>query len=87
MTTKRKKKPIERDRRLVRSEQRALIVEALNILPNVWQVYSRLGKLIGVSYGSVINIARSENIKLIRFDSRRVRNPKLGPENTAALED
>jgi hypothetical protein len=53
-----------------RPEQRAIIVEALGIFPNVWVVYNYVGKRIGVSYGSIWNIARAEGIKHIRFDGR-----------------
>ena len=53
-----------------RPEQRAIIVEALGIFPNVWVVYNYVGKRLGVSYGSIWNIARAEGIKLIRFESR-----------------
>jgi hypothetical protein len=49
------------------------VIEALTIFPNVWLVYRKLGKLIGVSYGAIWNIARAENIKLIRFDPRWLR--------------
>jgi hypothetical protein len=49
-----------------RTEQRAIVIEALRIFPNVWQVYQRLGKLIGVSYGAIWSIARDEGIELIR---------------------
>jgi len=72
--TERKKKTIDRDKRLLRSEQRELIIEALRILPNAWQVYYRMGKLIGVSYGSVRNIAKAEGIELIHFNLRKVLN-------------
>ena len=53
-----------------RPEQRAIIVEALRIFPNVSIVYNYVGKRIGVSYGSIWNIARAEGIDLIRFDRR-----------------
>jgi hypothetical protein len=53
-----------------RLQQRAIIVEALGIFPNVWVVYNYVGKRIGVSYGSIWTIARAGGIKLIRFDSR-----------------
>src|SRR5467141_1976718 len=53
-----------------RPEQRAIIVQALGIFPNVWVVYNYVGKRLGVSYGSIWNIARAEGIKLIRFDHR-----------------
>ena len=53
-----------------RPEQRAIIVEALGIFPNVCVVYNYVGKRLGVSYGSIWNIARSEGIKFIRFDHR-----------------
>lgn len=53
-----------------RPEQRAIIVEALVIFPNVWIVYNYVGKRLGVSYGSIWNIARAEGIKLIRFERR-----------------
>jgi hypothetical protein len=56
-----------------RPEQRAIIVEALGIFPNVWVVYNYVGKRVGVSYGSIWNIARAEGIKLIRFESRWLR--------------
>ena len=55
-----------------RPEQRAIIVQALGIFPNVWVVYNYVGKRIGVSYGSIWNIARAEGIELIRFDRRRL---------------
>jgi hypothetical protein len=32
-----------------KAEQRAIVVEALGIVPNVWQVYRCVGKRIGVS--------------------------------------
>jgi hypothetical protein len=54
-----------------RTEQRAIVVEALRIFPNVWQVYQRLGKLIGVSYATIWNIAKAESIELIRFRRRK----------------
>ena len=50
-----------------RTEQRAIVIEALGIFPNVRQVHLRLGKLIGVSYGTIWNIARDEGIELIRY--------------------
>jgi len=49
-----------------RPEQRAIVIEALKVFPNVWVVYQHLGKLIGISYGTVWNIAKAEGIKLIR---------------------
>ena len=55
-----------------RPEQRAIIVEALGIFPNVCVVYNYVGKRLGVSYGSIWNIARAEGIKFIRFDHRRL---------------
>jgi hypothetical protein len=36
-----------------RPEQRAIIVQALGIFPNVWVVYNYVGKRLGVSYGSI----------------------------------
>lgn len=53
-----------------RPEQRGIIVEALGIFPNVWVVYNYVGKRTGVSYGSILNIARAEGSGLIRFDHR-----------------
>lgn len=53
-----------------RPEQRAIIVEALGIFPNVWVVYNYVGKRLGVSYGSIWNIAKAEGIKRIPFDLR-----------------
>jgi hypothetical protein len=61
------------EQRVQRAEQRAIVVEALRIFPNVWEVYRRLGKLIDVSYGSMWKIAREEGIELIRFDRRNTR--------------
>jgi hypothetical protein len=58
-----------------RPEQRAIIVQALGIFPNVWVVYNHVGKRIGVSYGSIWNIAKAEGIPLIRFDRRRLARP------------
>jgi hypothetical protein len=55
-----------------RTEQRAIVIEALGILPNVWQVYRCLGKRIGVSYGAIWNIAKAEGIELMRVDRRRL---------------
>lgn len=55
----------------LRPEQRAIIIQALGIFPNVWVVYNYVGKRIGVSYGSIWNIARAEGVELIRFDRRR----------------
>ena len=51
-----------------RTEQRAIVIEALGIVPNVWQVYRCLGKRIGVSYGTIWNIAKAEGIELIHVD-------------------
>jgi hypothetical protein len=59
-----------------RPEQRAIVIEALKVFPNVRVVYRRLGKLIGVSYGTVWNIAKAEGIKLIRFDPRWLQPPR-----------
>ena len=56
-----------------RMEQRAILIEALGILPNVWQAYRFLGKRIGVSYGAIWNIAKAEGIKLVRVDRRRLK--------------
>ena len=53
-----------------RTEQRAIVIEALGILPNVWQAYRCVGKHLGVSYGAIWNIAKSEGIKLIHVDRR-----------------
>ena len=53
-------------------EQHAIIMEALGIFPNVWVVYNYVGKRIGVSYGSIWNIAKAQSIKLIRFDRRKL---------------
>ena len=53
-----------------RPEQRAIIVQALGIFPNVWVVYNYVGKPLGVSYGSIWNIAKAEGIKRIPFDPR-----------------
>jgi hypothetical protein len=53
-----------------RPEQRAIVIEALKVFPNVSVVYQHLGKLIGISYGTVWNIAKSEGIKLIRLPPR-----------------
>jgi hypothetical protein len=50
-----------------RPEQRAIIVEALGIFPNVWVVYNYVGKRIGVSYGSIWNIAKAEGVKFTPF--------------------
>jgi hypothetical protein len=50
-----------------RPEQRAIIVEALSIFPNVWVVYNYVGKRLSVSYGSIWNIAKAKGIKLIPF--------------------
>jgi hypothetical protein len=61
-----------------RPEQRAIIVEALGIFPNVWVVYNYMGKRIGVSYGAVRNIAIAEGIKLIHF------HPRYLPKREAA---
>jgi hypothetical protein len=58
-----------------RPEQRAIVLEALKILPNVWQVYRSLGKRIGISYGTIWNVAKAEGIELIRLDRRRL-NPR-----------
>ena len=55
-----------------RTEQRAIILEGLRILPNVWQVYRCLGKRIGVSYGTIWNVAKAEGIELIGIDRRRL---------------
>jgi hypothetical protein len=55
-----------------RAEQRSIVIAALGIVPNVWQVYRCLGKRIGVSYGTIWNIARAEGISLIRLDHRRL---------------
>ena len=60
-----------------RTEQRAIVTEALGILPNFLRVYRCLGKRIGVSYGTIWNIAKDEGIKLIRVDRRRL--AKGGP--------
>ena len=49
-----------------RREQRAIVIEALTILPNVLQVYRCLGERIGVSYRTIWNIAKAEGIKLVR---------------------
>jgi hypothetical protein len=57
---------------LSRTEQRAIVIEALGIVPNVLQVYRCLGKRIGVSYGTIWNIAKAEGIELTRVDGRRV---------------
>jgi hypothetical protein len=59
-----------------RPEQRAIIVEALGIFPNVWVVYNYVGKRVGASYGSIWNIAKAEGIKLIRFKSRWLLKPE-----------
>ena len=64
-----------------RSEQRAIVIEALKILPNARQVHLCLGKRIGVSYGTIWNIARAEGIELIRIDRRRL------AETCAAVHD
>jgi hypothetical protein len=61
-----------------RPEQRAIIVQALGIFPNVWVVYNYMGKRIGVSYGAVRNIAIAEGIKLIHF------HPRYLPKREAA---
>jgi len=53
-----------------RLEQHAIIVQALGIFPNVWVVYNYVGQRIGVSYGSIWNIAKAEGIELICFDHR-----------------
>ena len=50
-----------------RIEQRAIVREALKILPNVLEIYRCLGKRIGVSYGTIWNIAKAEGIELIRL--------------------
>lgn len=62
------------DRQFVysRIEQRAIVIEALKIFSNVRQVHLYLGKLIGVSYGTIWNIAEAEGIELIRFNRRRL---------------
>ena len=49
-----------------RREQRAIVIEALTILPNVLQVYRCLGERIGVSYRTIWNFAKAEGIKLVR---------------------
>jgi hypothetical protein len=48
--------------------------EALKILPNALEIYRCLGKRIGVSYRTIWNIAKAEDIELIRVDRRRL-NP------------
>src|ERR1700730_2390234 len=53
-----------------RPEQHAIIVQALGIFPNVWVVYNYVGQRIGVSYGSIWNIATASENELIRFDHR-----------------
>jgi hypothetical protein len=63
-----------------RPEQRAIVLEALKILPNVLQVYRYLGKRIGISYGTIWNVAKAEGIELIRFDRRRL-NPARRRKN------
>jgi hypothetical protein len=62
-----KKRPV-----FSRAEQRAIVIEALGIVPNVWQVYRCVGNRIGVSYGAIWNIAKAEGIKLIHVNRRRL---------------
>jgi hypothetical protein len=59
-------------RRLVfsRSEQRAIVITALTIVPNVWQVYRCIGMRIGVSYGTIWNIAKAKGIELVHLRAR-----------------
>jgi hypothetical protein len=60
-----------------KAEQRAIVIEALGIVPNVWQVYRCVGKRIGVSYGTIWNIAKTEGTKLIHVDRRRLKKRRL----------
>jgi hypothetical protein len=46
--TRQKRRPV-----FSRTEQRAIVLEALKILPNVLEVYRCLGKRIGISYGTI----------------------------------
>ena len=58
-----------------KAEQRAIVIEALGIVPKVWQVYRSVGKRIGARYGTIWNIAKSEGTQLIdaRVGSVRLR--------------
>ena len=51
-------------------QQRAIVLEALKIFPNVGKFYRCLGKRIGVSYGTIWNMAKAKGIELIRVDRR-----------------
>lgn len=66
-----------------RAEQRAIVIEALRILPNVWHVHQRLGKLIGVSYGTIWKIAKAERIELIRYPGQRLKRRRAANGDVA----
>lgn len=59
--------------------KRIVIIAALKATPNVSHVFHSVGKRMGVSYGSVWNIAAAEGIELVRY-SRQWHKPFLALE-------
>ena len=47
--------------------KRIVIIAALKATPNVSHVFHSVGKRMGVSYGSIWNIAAAEGIELVRY--------------------
>ena len=62
--------------------KRMEIIAALKARPNVSHVFDSVGKRIGVSYGSVWNIAAAEGIKLVRF-TRQWAKPFLAEKHAS----
>ena len=44
-----------------------VIIAALKATPNVSHVFHSVGKRMGVSYGSIWNIAAAEGVELVRY--------------------
>ena len=77
---------MQHKRNPISDSERAIVLDALKDTPNGWQVYNRVGKKIGISYGSIRNIAKAKGIKLIAFNKKQAKSTPIAAEIRADVK-